>query len=246
METASIKASEFLYPGIVPDTTWEVAGAGDFNGDGNTDLLWRNYGTGESQGQNVIWYMNGDEIIDFGYLGGVLDTTWKIAGTGDFDKDGRLDILWRNYGSGEYQGWNVIWYMNGATITHFGYLGPVLDTAWKIAGTGDFDKDGNADILWRYHGSGEFLGWNVIWYMSGETIASFGMGWLSRVEDLAWEIAGIGDFDGDGNTDLLWRYYGSSGQFLGWNVIWYMTKETITSFDYLRIVDDANWRIVNR
>ena len=39
----------------VPDTNWEIVGTGDFNGDGKTDILWRN----KSTGQNVVWLMNG-------------------------------------------------------------------------------------------------------------------------------------------------------------------------------------------
>src|SRR5690606_30434548 len=31
---------------------------------------------------------------------------------------------------------------------------------------------------------------------------------LPTVQDTQWELAGAGDFDRDGNTDLLWRYYG--------------------------------------
>jgi len=44
-------------------------------------------------------------------------------------------------------------------------------------------------------------------------IASIGPGQevvFSQVMDLSWEIAGTGDFNGDGETDILWRYYGTS------------------------------------
>ena len=43
----------------VLDLNWQIAGAGDFDGDANVDILWRNQGDGTYQGLNVIWYMTG-------------------------------------------------------------------------------------------------------------------------------------------------------------------------------------------
>ena len=37
--------------------TWSVAETGDFNGDGKTDILWRN-----SNGDVEMWFMNGTQI----------------------------------------------------------------------------------------------------------------------------------------------------------------------------------------
>jgi FG-GAP repeat protein len=37
---------------------------------------------------------------------------WKVAGVGDFDGDGKADILWRNSVTGE----NYLYPMDGATI----------------------------------------------------------------------------------------------------------------------------------
>ena len=44
---------------------WTVAGTGDFNGDGMSDILWLN-GT---SGQAVIWLLNGTSIIGGGSVG---------------------------------------------------------------------------------------------------------------------------------------------------------------------------------
>jgi hypothetical protein len=243
MELAALGISDYIYLNTISDLSWEIAGTGDFNGDGDTDILWRNYGSGELSGWNVIWYMNNGWTTGFGYLNGISDLDWRIAGTGDFNRDGRMDILWRNYGSGEFSGWNVIWYMDGEGIASFGYLYGISDLDWQIVGTGDFNRDGHMDILWRNYGSGEFSGWNVIWYMDGEGIAGFG--YLYGISDLSWQIAGTGDFDNDGDMDILWRYYGS-GEYQGWNCIWYMEGEGITGFDYPNTILDTSWRIVNR
>ena len=79
MEIAALALNGFAYLQIIPDTTWEIAGADDFNGDGNTDILWRNYGSGELQGWNCIWYMNGEGITGFDYPLIILDTNWRIV-----------------------------------------------------------------------------------------------------------------------------------------------------------------------
>ena len=61
----------------------------DFNGDGKTDILWRN----ESTGQNVVWLMNGTTYSNYAELMQVTDTNWEIVGTGDFNGDGKTDIF---------------------------------------------------------------------------------------------------------------------------------------------------------
>jgi hypothetical protein len=48
--------------------------------------------------------------------------------------------------------------MNGGTHTSFN-LG-LLDAAWQIVSTGDYDGDGKSDILWR-HTSGSLMIWKI-------------------------------------------------------------------------------------
>jgi hypothetical protein len=170
----------------ITDLSWRIVGTGDLDGDGDTDILWRNYGAGDFAGWNVIWYLNGETIDGYGYLPGISDLDWKIMGTGDFNRDGYLDILWRNCGTGAYSGWNVIWYMAGEGIGSYGYLSGISDLAWEIAGTGDFNNDGYMDILWRNYGTGGLQGWNCIWYMQGEGI--IGYDYPMTIPDTNWRI----------------------------------------------------------
>jgi len=51
-------------------------GTDDFNGDGKTDILWRN----KSTGQNVVWLMNGTTYGSYTWLPDVPDTNWEIVG----------------------------------------------------------------------------------------------------------------------------------------------------------------------
>jgi hypothetical protein len=197
----------------------------DFNGDGKTDILWRN----KSTGQNVVWFMNGTTYSSYAELMQVADTNWEIMGTGDFNSDGKTDILWRNKSTGQ----NVVWLMNGTTYSSYAELMQVTDTNWEIVGTGDFNSDGKVDILWRNKSTGQ----NVVWFMNGTTYSSYAE--LMQVTDTNWEIVGTGDFNSDGKTDILWRNK-STGQ----NVVWFMNGTTYSSYAELMQVADTNWEIM--
>jgi hypothetical protein len=168
-------------------------------------------------------------ILTVGYLPTVVDVNWQIVGTGDFDNDGKIDILWRHATSGQ----NVVWFMNGIVPTGYSYLPTVSDLSWKIVGTGDFNNSGNVDILWRNFSTGE----NLVWYMNGATYIS--IDYLPVVKDLNWQIVGTGDFKGDGETDILWRNF-STGQ----NAVWFMNGSTYVSSEPLATVADTHWGIM--
>src|SRR5437762_89512 len=196
----------------------------DFDGDCKSDILWRNSATGE----DYLWLMNAQAIVSQGSLTTLGDPAWQIQGTGDFDGDGKADILWRNALTGE----NYIWLMNGLTIASQGSINVVDPTSgWQVQGIGDFDGDGRADILWRNLSTGE----NYIYLMNGWTIAARGL--VNIVEPSSfWELKGIGDFDGDGKADILWRN-SSTGE----NYVYFMNGWAIVSRGSLDTVADPYW-----
>jgi hypothetical protein len=59
-------------PGSVA-TIWTIAATGDFNGDGKSDLLWR-----DSSGNTAIWLMNGTTILPGSASLGNVDFSWTV------------------------------------------------------------------------------------------------------------------------------------------------------------------------
>jgi hypothetical protein len=120
------------------------------------DILWR-----DTSGNVAIWLMNGAQITQEIGVGN-LPPLWSIAGTGDFNGDGKTDILWRHVLRGDV----AIWLMNGAHVTQAAGVGNLSVFNWSIVETGDFDGDGKSDILWQ-HTSGQL----AIWFMNGTQVA---------------------------------------------------------------------------
>jgi len=131
----------------------------DFNGDGKSDILWRD----TTNGDTVIWLMNGMGLVAGGSLG-TVPLAYTIAGIIDFNGDGKSDILWRNTMNGD----TVIWLMNGLSLVGGGSLG-MVPLAYTITGVGDYNADGKSDILWRYTD-----GTTVMWLMNGMSILAGG------------------------------------------------------------------------
>jgi C1A family cysteine protease len=211
----------------VSDLNWKIVGTADFNADGQTDILWQNYSTG----QVAVWFMSGTTNTGYALLSTVADLNWKIVGTGDFNADGQTDILWRHSSTGQ----NAVWFMNGTAYVSMAWLLGVSDLNWEIAGTGDLNADGKTDILWRNSSTGQ----NAVWYMNGSTYSSSDP--LPTVTDTNWRIVGTGDFNGDRKPDIIWRN-SSTGQ----NAVWYMNGIVNTGFDFVSSVADTQWKIVNR
>ena len=83
---------------------------------------------------------------------------------GDFNGDGKADILWRNASGEVYE-----WLLNGTNIIGEGSPDTV-GNHWQIAGVGDFNGDGKTDILWRNTASGEV----DVWLMNGTSVIGSG------------------------------------------------------------------------
>jgi hypothetical protein len=61
--------------GSYPVDSWSIAGTGDFDGNGTTDILWRDYNTGD----NEIWFMNTSGTVASKATVGSFVKAWTIV-----------------------------------------------------------------------------------------------------------------------------------------------------------------------
>lgn len=108
------------------DSPWRIGGAADFDGDGKTDILWRN----QESGADFVWLMDGTALRARVPLPVMSDVQQEIGAAQDFDGDARPDLLWRHRTSGACS----IWFLNGTALTSSVPLPAPPDPSWRIAG----------------------------------------------------------------------------------------------------------------
>ncbi len=171
----------------------------DLDGDGKSDLLWRNSLTG----QVYRMRMNGMAIASQGFAYNEPDTSWRIIADADFNGDGITDLLWRNVNTGQ------LYYMpfdSNAMPTAGSLFYTEANPAWKIVHTPDLDGDGRADLLWWNSTTGQVYAM----LMNGGTITAQGM--VYTEPNTSWRIQVVGDFSGTGKSNQLLYYNIGTGQ----------------------------------
>ncbi len=91
------------------------------------------------------------------------------------------------------------------SVAAFGGPEPAVPQGSRVAK--DFNNDGFADLIWEQSVTGQRL----IWFMDkGVPIGTASLGTV----DPSWHIAAVGDFLGNGESDLVWER--TNGQHLIW------------------------------
>lgn len=176
--------------GLSPGSNGETTVVTDYDGDGNTDILYRS-------SNFVFWHSNGNGTFTnvTSPAGVSLSGDYRGTAFGDYDNDGDLDIyggqsgsnrLYRNNGDGTFTNATATTGVAGASVTTRG-------VAW-----GDFDNDGDLDLfaansdgtnnLFQNNSDGTFTDVATI-YGLADGSSSYGATWA--------------DFDLDGDLDLF-------------------------------------------
>jgi len=212
----NIKDTAIGYHAFSSGTLWGSL-LGDYNGDGKSDILyWNNYaanklylGNGDgsftlSTAFNLVGIPLGMQGGGGGFLGGGVPDRSASALLGDYNGDGKTDILRRHDDPAQ----NLMYLSNGdgsfrqvaTTLIAFGHSNGTYGSL-----LGDFNADGKTDIL-RWHD--DFLQ-NALYLSNGN--GRFTLAPSFNIKDTNLEHSNntygtyLGDFDGDGRTDILRR-----------------------------------------
>ncbi|HRA23521.1 MAG TPA: FG-GAP-like repeat-containing protein [Usitatibacteraceae bacterium] len=97
---------------------------------------------------------------------------------------------------------------------------------------GDVNADLRADVFWREPGPATGVSW---WTLNGTTV--LGANYYDVPAE--WQIADVGDLNGDGKADLVWRRSTDGATFL-----WLLDGFVPSGYADLGVLDPATWTLL--
>jgi hypothetical protein len=213
---------------LTPPTEYALVGIGDFSRNGVNQLVLQS----RVDGRLVFWNTAGTNnatIAGGAFVDALPYSGWKVVGVGDFNGDGKSDLLFQSQATNQV----AVWFMDGALYKGGLVLPFTPPVGWTVAGVGDLNFDGFPDIVFQNQTSGQI----ALWYMNhtnyiGGTI-------LSIIPVLDWKVVGVADYNGDGSADLLFQ-----NQTTNQAAVWYLLNGGFVGGDVLSVAPPAGWKIV--
>ncbi|NEY34035.1 ATP/GTP-binding protein [Streptomyces sp. PRKS01-65] len=204
------ECSQKAYPRWFSETSPKALGFGDMNGDRKADVIVR-----DEAGR--LWFTPGDGSGRLIGSGG-WNAMNALVRHGDFSGDGREDVIAREGSTGK------LWLYPGTGTGSVGARKLIGTGGWnamsRITAVGDLSGDGRSDLMAVEKATGK------LWLYPGTSAGSLGARKL--VGTGGWNamnaLAGVGDANGDGRSDLyareastgkLWLYPGRTGALGG-------------------------------
>lgn len=150
--------------------------------------------------------------------GGSLVLNVRGLAPGDYSRDGRQDLLWRNDSTRQL----TVHYFQGTSFSGWSWLYNSGIAGWRAVVSSDFDGNGTPDLVWQNDATRQV----TVHYFDGSSFT--GWSWLNSSSNPGWWVVAAADVNGDGRPDLIWQhessravtvhYYGGAqgNQFTGW------------------------------
>jgi hypothetical protein len=129
--------------------------------------------------------------------------TLRSVGSTDLDRDGNEELVMQRTDTGAVSVWGV----SGGRFSNIGSI-PTRSGS-KLVAVDDFDNNGQVDLLWRDTTARTLDLWKMrVDPTSGLPVSQMLLQSVRVASNLAGDatVASTGDYDGDGSTDVLWRY----------------------------------------
>jgi hypothetical protein len=177
---------------------------GDFDKNGEPDLLWQN---DETRAVTVNYYSTVKEpaVLGWAWLNSAGTPGSRLVAAADFDGNGVPDLVWQDdvtrkvtvhYYGGE----------RGSVDLGSKLLDQPENVGWTVVAAADFDRNGIPDLIWQ----NEITRQVTIHYYGGpQGAVPQGWAWLDRAGAPGWRVVAAGDFDGNGVPDLVWQQDGT-------------------------------------
>lgn len=207
---------------------WAPNAIEDLNGDGKSDIVW----VDRTRGLIAYWLMNGASVLD-SRLYNVDTNNYDFLGTGDFDGDGRGDLLWMRSRAAMRD--NALYLWRSRSDGHFDqlFVGSV-GNSWTLDAVVDLNGDSRSDLVWTNESSGQL----AYWWMNGATLQRSG---VFSIDSAKYLLVASGDFDGDGKGDIVWSSRPGEGGTAQLH-LWRSRGDGSFDASYIASYDGANWQ----